>query len=173
MPRSNGETANREPAHDLQEKLEHITSHVDIRLSAPMSSSSLGLHSVPRAQSGPAAGGSFSGGPRPAAPVGHPRPADPVGYCGLRCVAGHCGLEPAMRSRRSRSDAVGLPDPAHGCPELVKPILHTDIGVGMSSHLVVEIRATLIVCWNGHPSPTPTTRLGPRLRPGPGSSQRR
>ena len=71
---------------------------------------------------------------RPAAPAGHPRPADPVGYCGRQCVAGHCGLEPAMRSRRWRSDAVGLPGPAHGCPELVKPILHTDIGVGVLSH---------------------------------------
>ena len=134
MPSSNGETANREPAHDLQEILEHITSHVDVRVSAPMSSSVLGLHSAPRAHSGPAAGGSFGGGPRPAAPAGHPRPAAPVGYCGRRCVAGDCGLEPAMRSRRWRSDAVGLPGPAHGCPELVKPILHTDIGVGMSSH---------------------------------------
>ncbi len=55
MPRSNGETANREPAHDLQEILEHITSHVDVRLSAPMSSSVLGLHSATRAHSGPAA----------------------------------------------------------------------------------------------------------------------
>ena len=88
MPRSNGETANREPAHDLQEILEHITSHVDVRVSAPMSSSVLGLHSAPRAHSGPAAGGSFGGGPRPAAPAGHPRPAAPVGYCGRRCVAG-------------------------------------------------------------------------------------
>ena len=61
MPRSNGETANREPAHDMQEILEHITSHVDVRLSAPMSSSVLRLHTAPRAHSGPAAGGSFGG----------------------------------------------------------------------------------------------------------------
>ena len=33
----------------------------------------------------------------------------PVGYCGRRCVAGHFGLEPAMRSRRWHSDAVGRP----------------------------------------------------------------
>ena len=135
MPRSNDETANREPAHDLQEILEHITSHVDVRLSAPMSSSVLGLHSAPRAHLGPAAGSSFCDGHRTTAPAGRPRPADPVGYCGRRCVAGHCGLEPAMRSRRWRSDAVG---PAHGCPELVKPILHTDIGVGMSSHFALD-----------------------------------
>jgi hypothetical protein len=90
MPRSNDETANREPAHDLQEILEHVTSHVDVRLSAPMSSSVLGLHSAPLAHSGPAAGGSFGGGPRTTAPAGHPRPADPAasGYCGRRCVAG-------------------------------------------------------------------------------------
>ena len=124
MPRSNGETANREPAHDLQEILEHITSHVDVRVSAPMSTRLPGPIRVQQ----PAAR------PRPAAPAGHPRPAAPVGYCGRRCVEGHCGLEPAMRSRQWRSDAVGLPGPAHGCPELVKPILHTDIGVGMSSH---------------------------------------
>jgi hypothetical protein len=98
-----------------------------------MSSSVLGLHSASRAHSGPAAGGSFDDGPRTTGRAGHPRPADPVGYCGRRCVAGHCGLEPAMRSRRWRSDAVRLPGPAHGCPELVKHILHTDIGVGMSS----------------------------------------
>ena len=54
MPRSNGETANRESAHDLQEILDHITSHVDVRLSAPMSSSVLRLHSAPRAHSGAA-----------------------------------------------------------------------------------------------------------------------
>ena len=134
MPRSNGETANSESAHDLQETLEHITSHVDVCLSAPLSSSALGPHSAPRAHSGPAAGGCFSGGPRPAAPAGHPRPAAPGGYCGRQCVAGHFGLEPATRSRRWRSDAVGLPGAAHGCPELVKPILHTGIGLGMSSH---------------------------------------
>ncbi len=52
MPRSNGETANREPAHDLQEISEHITRHVDVRLSAPMSDSALGLHSAPRAGAG-------------------------------------------------------------------------------------------------------------------------
>ena len=90
MPRSNGETANREPSHDLQEILEHITSHVDVRVSAPMSSSVLGLHSAPRAHSGPAAGGSFGGGPRPAAPAGHPRPAAPVGYHGSHSAGGTC-----------------------------------------------------------------------------------
>ena len=164
MPRSNGETANREPAHDLQEILEHITSHVDVRVSAPMSSSVLGLHSAPRAHSGPAAGGSFGGGPRPAAPAGHPRPAAPVGYCGRRCVAGDCGLEPAMRSRRWRSDAVGLPGPAHGCPELVKPILHTDIGVGMSSH--PSGRASRVdLHGRGASSPSPPTDpIGPARR---------
>ena len=100
-----------------------------------MSSSVLGLHSAPRAHSGPAAaGGSFGGGPRPAAPAGHPRPADPAGYCGRRCVAEHCGLEPVVRSRRWRSGSVGPPGQAHGCPELVKPILLTDIGVCMFTH---------------------------------------
>ena len=142
MPYSNGETANLEQAHDLQEISDHITSHVDVRLSAPMSSSALGLHSAPLAHSGL---DSFGGGPRPAAPARTRRPptaqpAGPVGYCCRRCVAGRCCLEPVMRSRRWRRDAVGLPGPAHasGCPELVKPILHTDIGVGMSSHMAWE-----------------------------------
>ena len=76
MPSSNGETANCEPAHDLQEILEHITSHVDVRLSAPMSSSVLGLHSAPRA---PTAGGSFGGGPRSTANAATPGPQPRLG----------------------------------------------------------------------------------------------
>ena len=132
MPYSNGETANLEQAHDLQEISDHITSHVDVRLSAPMSSSALGLHSAPLAHSGL---DSFGGGPRPAAPAGHPQhspqaqlgtAAGGASQCGavwsLSCVVAD-GVE--MQS--------GYLGPAHGCPELVKPILHTDIGVGMSS----------------------------------------
>jgi hypothetical protein len=52
------------------------------------------------------------------------RPAVRRGVCGP-------GPEPAMRSRRWRSGSVGPPDPGRGCPELVKPILLTDIGVCM------------------------------------------
>ena len=94
MPSSNEETANREPVHDLQEILEHITSHVDVGLSAPMSGSVLGLHSAPRALSGPAAGGSFGGGPRPAAPHG---PQTRLGTCST--VAGGASRGTAAWSR--------------------------------------------------------------------------
>ncbi len=48
-PSPSGETGNREPAHDLQGKLERIIGHVDVRLSAPTSSSALGLHGPLRA----------------------------------------------------------------------------------------------------------------------------
>jgi hypothetical protein len=40
-----------------------------------------------------------------------------------------------MHSRRWRSSgSVGPPDPGRGCPELVKPVLLTDIGVCMLQH---------------------------------------
>ncbi len=76
------------PARDVQTHHAdgHVDGHVDVRLSAPVSSSVLVLHSAPRAHSGPAAGGSFGGGPQlgPAAPASRQRPTDPVGCCGRR-----------------------------------------------------------------------------------------
>jgi hypothetical protein len=79
------------------------------------------------------------------------RPADPDGSGGLRCVAEHFGPEPVVRGGRWRVDAVGPPGPAHECPELVKPILRTDIGVNMSSHRRRDRRA---------PRPRPIRRRG-------------
>ena len=102
-------------------------------MSAPMSSSALGPLTAPSAQKGRAAGGSSrrasarsSRGPLTARrPIRVRRPA---------VRRGACGPEPAMRSRRWRSGSVGPPDPGRGCPELVKPILLTDIGVCMLQH---------------------------------------
>jgi hypothetical protein len=106
---------------------------VDARLSAPMSSSALGPLTAPSAQRavqqvaprGRASARSSRG------PLTARRPNQ------VRLPAVHhgaCGPEPAMSSRRWRVGSVGPPDPGRGCPELVKHILLTDIGVGMSQH---------------------------------------
>ncbi len=104
-------------------------------MSAPMSSSALGPLTAPSSQKGSAASGSSrrasacsSRGPLTARrPIRVRRPA---------VRRGACGPEPAIRSRRWCSGSVGPPNLGSGCPELVKPILLTDIGVCMSQHLV-------------------------------------
>ncbi len=53
-------------------------------------------------------------------------------------------MRPAMRSRRWRSGSVGPPDPGRGCPELVKPVLLTDIGACMSRHELTMGRRDLL-----------------------------
>jgi hypothetical protein len=106
--------------------------HVDVRLSAPMSSSALGPHTAPSAQKvvqpvaprGRASARSSRGPLTARRPIRVRRPAVRRGAA--------CCPEPAMRSRRWRSGSVGPPDPGRGCPEPVKPILLTDIGVCMS-----------------------------------------
>jgi hypothetical protein len=73
-------------------RLKGIISHVDVRLSAPMSSSALGPLTAHSAPKGRAAGGSSKAGVGPyypVAPAARSRTVDPVGSGGRRCVAGH------------------------------------------------------------------------------------
>ena len=99
------ETANYDPARDLQELIKHITSHADIRLFAPMSSSAFGPLTAPRPnRPGQAACGLKAGvGPQLQQPADGPRtqmgPAAGGASRGLR-------PEPTMRSRRWRSKLV-------------------------------------------------------------------
>jgi hypothetical protein len=71
-----------------------------------------------------------------------------------------------MRSRRWRSGSVGPPDPGRGCPELVKPILLTDIGICMLQQAARAARAA----WAGLRGPRGPAReawAGPQGKRGP------
>jgi hypothetical protein len=106
-----------------------------------MSSSALGPRTAPSAPKRSCSRWLLEGGLRSRGLLTARRPSR------VRRPAAHhgaCGPEPAMRSRRWRSGLVGPPGPGRGCPEPVKPVLLTDIGVCMSQH--VTQRTTILVC---------------------------
>jgi hypothetical protein len=72
------------PARDI--RIHHLSRRRPLSAPTRMSSSFLGLHSAPRALTGPAAaaGSSFGGGPRPAAPPARSLSVVPVWSCVIR-----------------------------------------------------------------------------------------
>jgi hypothetical protein len=81
---------------------------------------------------------------KPSSPTAHSRPVtvDPVGSDGRKCITEH-----AARGRQCVVADGVVADPGRRCPELVMPILLTDIGICMSQQSSLLVKLTTLPTW--------------------------